>query len=112
MYNPGMSARNRSVWPWIAVLLFAVPGIYVLSFGPACWWSDDVVFNTGGPQGVRAPTAYWPLGLLALKSNYRPMYRLIRWYATLATPVVYVPSDSGANYLEILDRDEVINVPP
>ena len=94
-----MPTRKRSAWMWIVVALIGVPLLYVLSFGPACWW-----FTTSSTlwAPVRcAPKFYWPIGLLADRTETRFLYRPIRWYATLNDrPVVVATDFAGSMHLK------------
>jgi hypothetical protein len=61
--------NRRERWAkWtLAATLFSVPALYVLSFGPVCWWLAKTVPEfPGGPlvgsNAAYAPRAYWPIG--------------------------------------------------
>ena len=42
--------RKRPLWPWIVVLLFGLPVLYVLSMWPLLWlWSRDMIPNWSHP---------------------------------------------------------------
>jgi hypothetical protein len=48
--------RKTSVWALVAALLIGLPGLYVASFGPACW------FSASHPAiAPRIAKLYWPL---------------------------------------------------
>jgi len=32
-----MTDERKPLWPWMVALLIGLPGLYVASFGPACW---------------------------------------------------------------------------
>jgi hypothetical protein len=52
-----MTDRKKPGWAfWAAVVLVALPVLYVLSFGPACWISSRL-----GHGGGLLPTIYRPL---------------------------------------------------
>lgn len=48
--------KKKPLWPWIVALLIGLPGLYVASFGPACW----IVSRTGMGSGA-LPGAYRPV---------------------------------------------------
>lgn len=90
-----MNRRER--WAkWTLAGVLAMPVLYVLSFGPACWWfspgAPEPPFvegsrlqqevNLRGTTGRRAPIGYWPLGRLVAYGP-EPVSRVIQSYATL-----------------------------
>ena len=99
-----MAFSNRSIWPSIVGILFGVPLLYVLSFGPVCWWiapRGPAVFDA-----AIAPLFYWPIGSLALDSRPGVFFRLINWYATLLQPDVEVPYHYSSREFRLpLSRD-------
>lgn len=51
-----MIEQRKPLWPWIVALPILLPGLYVASFGPACWitsWSN-------GEKSL-LPVVYWPV---------------------------------------------------
>ncbi len=84
---------------WTLVMtLVGVPVLYVLSFGPACWWftipsgySENFPGTNVPLPPVRARQMYWPIGWLAVHGP-RWSERLLAWYATLGGEVL-VPTD-------------------
>jgi len=84
----------------VAVLL--LPVLYVLSFGPACWWLARPAPQLfwGEPGGSvptiesafpHAPLYYWPLGWLA-QYGRQPIAPVLQWYATAGNPNVVIPT--------------------
>lgn len=100
-YNPGMTNRKRQFGAWVVGTVAALPILYVLSFGPACWW-----FASKCAYGrVRcAPKSYWPIGVLAHNTRSWFPFRIISWYATLDDRPVVVPTDSAGT----LNLDAVV----
>jgi hypothetical protein len=77
---------------WATVVVVGLPVLYVLSFGPACWW-----LSKPPPPGYSAigdtrtaPQFYWPIGWLAMKDP-RWSRKIIFWYATRGIDRVMVP---------------------
>ena len=80
--------NQREKWAkWTLAALVGLPVLYLLSFGPACWW-----FSRPQPKSCRmvswiaptwgcAPQAHWPIGWLAVNSRGR-VRDAIFWYAT------------------------------
>src|SRR5262245_40625996 len=76
--------RKRRLWPWIAALLIGLPVMYVVSFGPACWWlSEPVTLNFVAVKVRRAPTIYSPIGRLVRILGPGRISNAIHWYATV-----------------------------
>lgn len=111
--QPAPPTRIRSDWIWLAVSLFALPLLYILSFGPACWWFGTS--TTPLPAtGIRVPmkrisTVYWPIGYVARRSAEKSgtgiVFRGIVWYATLGAPSVSLPADnSGQHWITVFRR--------
>jgi hypothetical protein len=67
---------------WVTVVVVVcLPLLYVLSFGPACWWFSPIDPLSGAST---APKLYLPIGWVWQKCpNGNPIDRSIRWYATL-----------------------------
>jgi hypothetical protein len=83
--------KKRTVWPWIVVILVALPILYVASFGPACWLAGDWTERNTFANTI-IPNAYYPILWLArldrpeiapgvLESGWFDDY--VYWYATL-----------------------------
>lgn len=76
-----MTNRKRQFGGWIVGLIMALPLLYVLSFGPACWWFPE---RSPYGNGWAAPVCYWPLGSLAQKiMGGNEGYGPLGYYATL-----------------------------
>jgi hypothetical protein len=80
--------NRRERWArWTLVgLLVGLPVLYVLSFGPACWWIATTIQEVpGGPpignNAVYAPRAYWPIGWASIRSPYLKL--AFAWYGRL-----------------------------
>jgi hypothetical protein len=91
--------NRRERWAkWtLAAVLVGLPVLYVLSFGPACWWFTIPSGQSGNFPGtndplpqVRARQIYWPIGWVAMHGPL-PLERLLAWYATLGGHEVIVP---------------------
>ena len=105
-----MSSRKRAHQAWIVVTLFAVPFLYVVSFGPACWWFSTVGVlppasaSLAGHASYTVPSIYWPMGYVAescrRRPRLKPVYQVICWYAAVGRnsgDVVMIPTDSPKN---------------
>jgi len=98
------SRKNPGVAFWATAIVVCLPLLYVLSFGPACWWvakdSDGQSYLwsvLGSDPEPHAPRVYWPIGWAA-ENGPKPVYHLICWYAAaFSRGTVFVPSDSGCN---------------
>lgn len=96
--------RNAGLRILGAILVLFV--IYLLSFGPACWWITDA--EPGGCVSVY----YWPIGFAVRDSLHevfgargRPgmLYRVVAWYAMVGrNSHVFLPVDSSGNELIIV----------
>jgi hypothetical protein len=88
--------RKKLVWPWIVALLIALPMLYVLSFGPACWFAGRAPANAASKTIFE--TTYYPILWAACvtrpdddslhfavsrRSKFGMLDRWIDWYATL-----------------------------
>ncbi len=112
-----INRRERWAKRLAIALVAGIPLIYVLSFGPACWWFSkrefhgslfpspliaDFKLGDGGPNPLKlllprhAPRLYWPIGWLA-KHGPNPVSRAICWYASSGTEAVYLPVDFTGN---------------
>jgi hypothetical protein len=101
--------RKRPGWIfWTTVVVVAIPLLYLLSFGPACWWFSGDLDNVW--QCVHAPKMYWPIGRAYRHANGDERWcRAIRWYATLRHHFVMVPDGPGSESGEVwmvLNHDE------
>lgn len=96
--------NRRERWAkWTLAAAVGLPVLYVLSFGPACWWfsgephepiADEFVWN----RWPSAPKVYWPIGWLSAGRHPDDPIRItINWYATRRWPVVMLPNDSAGN---------------
>jgi len=77
--------NRRERWAkWTAVAAVGPALLYVLSFGPGCWWaSTRPGIVPPGATVRRVPGAYWPIGCLAIQSP--TLRNAANWYATLGT---------------------------
>src|SRR5262245_13022217 len=67
----------RERWPrWALAAIVAMPALYVLSFGPACWF----VSRHGALQPAFG-NAYLPLGRVAYR--WQPALDGLRWYGSV-----------------------------
>jgi hypothetical protein len=75
-----------------AAVLVAVPILYVLSFGPACWWFTDRSFG----YAFRMPSvAYWPMGW-TVRHSPKPVSSAVCWYAKVGnSEELLVPAEWG-----------------
>ncbi len=90
--------RKKSLWPWIVALLVALPLIYVVSFGPACWAS--LRMKTGG--GL-VGAIYHPVFWLAMEKDVARGPTL--WYLSAGAPPGVRPIIESAGQTFILRRD-------
>jgi hypothetical protein len=101
--------NRRERWAkWTLAVMVGLPMLYVLSFGPACWWFSEpfepksywkrvihkgrVIHNL--PVKVM-PRAFTPLAWAA-KSGPRPLISAVRWYATRRGDFVYCRPKEGS----------------
>ena len=70
-------------------VIVGVPVLYVVSFGPMCWWFSSAEID-GDVVVYIAPHAYWPIGWLA-QHGPDPVGDAINWYGTLWIYWVWVP---------------------
>ena len=77
-----MDNERKPLWPWIMALLVALPVLYVLSFGPACWLNERGFLGMNAVSSVYSP-------VLATAENGR-LPKIIEWYARLGAK----PDDS------------------
>jgi len=59
-------------------IMIGMPLLYVLSFGPACWYARP----EPGVHYRLPPSIYWPIGWVCTKAP-RSIVRLIGWYAII-----------------------------
>ena len=109
--------NRRERWAkWtLAAVIVGLPVLYVLSFGPACWWFTNPGSTYGkinaplmsaaainmdpSSQQPTVPHIYWPIGWLADRGPSQ-VFKLTRWYATWLKPYVFVPSNfAGDSWL-------------
>ena len=75
-----------------ALVMVALPLLYVLSFGPACWWLADRSF---GYAYRMPPVAYWPVGW-AIRHCPKPIPAVLCWYAKFGnSEELIVPAEWG-----------------
>ena len=87
--------NRRERWAkWTLAAVLSLPVLYVLSFGPACWWftipsgfSENFPATNHPVPAERARQMYWPIGRLAARGP-RWSQRLLAWYATLGGEVL------------------------
>lgn len=80
----------------LETVVLALPVLYVLSFGPACWWftspsHKNAVGLPGAPK-YYASGYYWPIGWLSAKGP-TPLTHALAWYATRRYDWDLVPTD-------------------
>jgi hypothetical protein len=77
-----------------AIALAVLLSIYLLSFGPACWWIADRSF---GYYYRMAPICYWPIGRIALRGP-EPIRNAICWYAKAGnSESLLIPAEWGGH---------------
>ena len=77
-----------------AVTLTVLLSLYVLSFGPACWWFSDW---SSGYYHRMPPSIYWPIGRAARYGPW-PIRRAICWYAQLGnSESLLLPAEWGGH---------------
>ena len=79
----------------VGALLVALPVLYVISFGPACWLTSKVVGV--GFDAHPAMVVYWPLARFAA-NNKSGCADALRWWITVGLKAgerAVVPIDSG-----------------
>src|SRR5882672_7949859 len=92
---------------WATVVVVAMPLLYVLSFGPACWWfsirrSEMQIFDgwSGPDDPPCAPQIYWPIGWAAQNGPDR-LGDAIVWYATVGPgrpEGIELPTDRSGHF--------------
>jgi len=95
-----MLLRTSRRFRQCVVVLLGAAVLYVVSFGPACWWFATPTIP-GRPfdrdVGDRfAPRIYLPVGWAyrgARACGARPIEEAIRWYSELGGKPVLVPSN-------------------
>jgi len=100
----GLAVRiinRRDRWAkWTLAIVCAIPALYALSFGPACWRASRPFGKHGAIAGAddgRIPVIYWPLCAEARHSSGIPG-KAINWYARVGMPpgrVIWLPNDSS-----------------
>ena len=85
-----VSRRER--WAiWTLAMVLGQPVLYLLSFGPACW------FASPSPEASldhmpQVSLFYWPVGWVFVRGN-GTVQGSIRWYATRRSKIVLVPTE-------------------
>jgi hypothetical protein len=72
--------NNRSHSGAIAAVVLSLPLLYVVSFGPACWLTSQVVVG-GEVVPHRAMRVYSPLVAVARRTDSKPG-ACLRWWMT------------------------------
>src|SRR5579872_4455612 len=96
IWLPVRIANRRERWAaCMLVMVISPPLVYILSFGPACWWfaTEGKPRGTGGGFSFDCPYAprlYWPIGRLSI-CGPRPVQVAIGWYATRRSDLVMLP---------------------
>jgi hypothetical protein len=93
--------NRRERWAkWTLATTVCVPMLYVLSFGPACWWFSESFGPKWGQevnhkgrriQNLRVqvvPAAFAPVAWVARRGP-QPLFSAVRWYATLHDDFVF-----------------------
>ena len=83
-----LSRKRPGAAFWATVVVVAIPLIYVLSFGPACW-------ITSRSQMERLPMIYLPVGWAGMNGP-DGLRTAICWYACVGMPhgsTVILPTD-------------------
>jgi hypothetical protein len=77
--------NRRERWAkWTLAVVAALPMLYVVSFGPACWWlSKAVYFPSSADRVLIAPAFYTPIGRCAQWAGDGKIRSVIDRYATL-----------------------------
>ena len=88
--------KKAGVWPWIVALLIGLPGLYVVSFGPACWYASHYVENHGKAPKPWIGCLHFPLGRLAIDGPPAiagPLRKFASAYIPPRPAHTYVPGD-------------------
>jgi hypothetical protein len=80
---------------WATVVVVVVPLLYVLSFGPACWWFPREVPSFHGNWFV-ARQIYRPFGWLRVNGP-APIAKAVAWCATLGREDIALPTGMAGN---------------
>jgi hypothetical protein len=73
-----MTDRKKPGWAfWATVVLLSSSVLYVLSFGPACWLSNDGMISS-----TTITTVYPGLWQVVMRGP-QPFRRWLRWYVNL-----------------------------
>jgi hypothetical protein len=93
-----VNRRERWAKRTLAGIVLGLPLLYVVSFGPACWWFHTIGWGgTGGYEQIRiAPKFYWPIGWTA-KHSPMPIQHAIIWYARGGGEYIYIPINSAGH---------------
>src|SRR5216684_2602945 len=86
-----MTDRKKPGVAFWAIAVLSMPALYLLSFGPACWWfaKSKPMFGNIFEEKC-APALYWPIGWLGWKCP-GPVRGGIDWYATVGIKSVNTP---------------------
>ena len=86
--------RKKPGWAFWTTVALSLPVLYVLSFGPACWWFSQIgsfpstsrrLRLAAAPrQYVDLPHVYWPLGWAANRGEWPKA--MLTWYGGLGLP--------------------------
>jgi hypothetical protein len=68
---------------WTAIAIALLPVLYVIGFGPACWWLSTRYALKDGGKLFYAPQIYSPIGRFVLWSGDVKAQSAIGWYATI-----------------------------
>jgi len=97
--------NRREKWARRTVgVLLAMPVLYFLTFGPACWWfydrpysrSKEPIMHLGGLNPDCAPRIYWPIGWVVAHGP-TSLADALFWYATRRHAHVALPTDSSGD---------------
>jgi hypothetical protein len=97
-----INRKERWAKRTLAVVVL-LPGLYVTSFGPACWWLSGPIEE--GPvfdyvEARCAPRIYQPLAWLA-RHGPRSVRVAVNWWATIGTrDTIWVDSFGDRDSLE------------
>jgi len=80
----------------LAAMIVSLPLLYILGFGPACWWSLGAKPHSRG----LVSRFYWPIGWV-VANGPEPCQRAARWYALLAIDGVDLPTDSKGSFIPV-----------
>ena len=95
--------NRRERWAkWTLAAVIGLPVLYVLSFGPACWWFAEKVEVEDGYTYHQPSVIYWPIGWAYFQSpNKSRIKSMIRWYATRRSDHVLIPDNNGESSIVV-----------